>query len=187
PETALDLFAQYPVLARQVVTHLDHWLATSLELLRRWCADWPSLRAAFAPHHDPGPLVEVRANAGDAHRGGRSVQVVRCASGLQIVYKPKSLAVDQHFQELLGWLNERGLSAPFRLLTIVDRGDYGWVEHVAPAACSCRDEVARFYRRQGGYLAVLYALAGAAFHDQHLIAAGGPPAPADRATPLPSP
>src|SRR5262249_18738812 len=60
-EAGLDLFAEYPVLARQVVTHLDRWLASSLELLDRACADWPALRAAFSPDGDPGPLVEVEA------------------------------------------------------------------------------------------------------------------------------
>jgi type 2 lantibiotic biosynthesis protein LanM len=174
PETALDLFAEYPVLTRQVVIRLDHWLATSLEFLERCCADWPALCAAFSPDHDPGPLVEVQANAGDAHRG-RSVQILRFASGLRVVYKPKPLAVDQHFQELLGWLNDRGVATPFRQLLILDRGAYGWVEFVSPADCSSRDEAARFYRRTGGYLAVLYALAGADFHDENLIAVGEHP------------
>jgi type 2 lantibiotic biosynthesis protein LanM len=174
-EAALDLFAEYPVLARLVVTRLERWLTTTLELLERIGADWPALRAAFSPHHDPGPLVEVEADAGDAHRGGRSVQILRFASGLRIVYKPKPLAVDRHFQELLGWLNARGVAAPFRQLTILDRGTYGWVEFVSPADCTLRDEVARFYRRTGGYLAVLYALAGADCHEQNLIAVGEQP------------
>jgi type 2 lantibiotic biosynthesis protein LanM len=174
-EAALDLFVEYPVLARLVVIRLERWLTTTLELLERIGTDWLTLRAAFSPHHDPGPLVEVEADAGDAHRGGRSVQVLRFASGLRIVYKPKPLAVDRHFQELLGWINARGVAAPFRQLTILDRGSYGWVEFVSPSDCTLRDEVARFYRRTGGYLAVLYALAGADFHEENLIAVGEQP------------
>src|SRR5262249_26949696 len=150
PEIARELFNEYPVLARQIVLCLDTWLAVSLEFLQRWCADWPTIRAAFSPDEDPGPLVAIQANAGDSHRGGRSVMIARCRSGFQVVYKPKSLAVDQHFQELLAWLNERGASPPFRQLKIVDRGSYGWVEFVSPSGCSCAEEVERFYRRQGG-------------------------------------
>jgi type 2 lantibiotic biosynthesis protein LanM len=175
PEIARELFREYPVLARQVVVCLDNWLAASLEFLQRWCADWPVLRAAFSPGEDPGPLVGLRADAGDSHRGGRSVMIARCRSGFQVVYKPKSLAVDQHFQELLGWLNERGASPPFRQLRVVDRGGYGWVEYVAPAGCSRADEVQRFYRRQGGYLALLYALVGTDVHFENIIAAGEHP------------
>jgi type 2 lantibiotic biosynthesis protein LanM len=178
-EAALDLFAEYPVLARLVVTRLERWLTTTLELLERIGADWPALRAAFSAERDPGPLAEIEAGAGDSHRGGRSVAILRFASGLRILYKPKPLAVDRHFQELLGWLNERGVAAPFRQLLVLDRGAYGWAEFVSPADCSSRDEVARFYRRTGGLLAALYALAGADFHDQNLIAAGEQPVPID--------
>jgi hypothetical protein len=108
PEVARELFREYPVLARQVVLCLDNWLAASLEFLQRWCVDWQVIRAAFSPGEDPGPLVALRADAGDSHRGGRSVMIARCRSGFQVIYKPKSLAVDQHCQKLLGWLKERG-------------------------------------------------------------------------------
>ncbi|MEX2286285.1 MAG: type 2 lanthipeptide synthetase LanM family protein, partial [Planctomycetaceae bacterium] len=41
--------------------------------------------------------------------------------------------------------------------------------------CMSRDEVARFYRRHGGYLALLYMLAAADFHHENVIAAGEHP------------
>src|SRR5207302_1862700 len=132
PDIALELFREYPVLARQIVIRLDNWLAASLEFLQRWCADWSAICAAFCPGQDPGPLVGILADAGDSHRGGRSVLIAQCRSGFQVVYKPKSLAVDQHFQELLGWLNERGLSPASRQMKVLDRGSYGWEEFVAP-------------------------------------------------------
>ena len=175
PEVARELFREYPVLARQIVLCLDNWLAVSLEFLQRWCADWPTIRAAFSPDKDPGPLVAIQANAGDSHRGGRSVVIARCRSGFQVVYKPKSLAVDQHFQDLLGWLNDRGACPPFRQLQIVDRGSYGWVEFALRSACSSPEQLEQFYRREGGYLALLYALAATDFHFENVIAAGDQP------------
>jgi hypothetical protein len=111
PEIARELFREYPVLAQQVVLCLDNWLAASLEFLQRWCADWPVIRAAFNPNEEPGPLAALGADAGDSHRGGRSVMIARCRSGFEVIYKPKSLAVDQHFQQLLGWLKERGANS----------------------------------------------------------------------------
>src|SRR5205814_3045250 len=110
-------------------------------VLRRWCADWPVIRGALTPAHDPGPLVKIQGDAGDGHRGGRTVWIVECRSGFKIVYKPKSMAVDRHFQEVLGWLNELGFCAPFRQLNILDRGDYGWEEFVCPQSCSVAEEV----------------------------------------------
>ena len=57
PEYAMEFFREYPVLARQIVNCLDHWLSASLEFLERWCADWPAIRSSFSPGADPGPLV----------------------------------------------------------------------------------------------------------------------------------
>jgi type 2 lantibiotic biosynthesis protein LanM len=175
PATALELLREYPVLARQVVLCLDNWLAASLEFLQRWCADWPLICATFSPHEAPGPLASIQTDAGDSHRGGRSVLIAQCRSGFQVVYKPKSLTVDEHFQELLGWLNERGASPPFRQIKILDRGRYGWVEFVSPGSCASAEEIERFYRREGGFLALLYALAAMDFHYENVIAAGEHP------------
>src|SRR4030095_2241898 len=110
-----------------------------------WSADFRQIRDAFSPAQDPGELVHIESDAGDRHRGGRTVWIVRCSSGFKVVYKPKSMAVDQHFQALVSWINERGFSVPLRTLAVLDRGDYGWEEFLSPQGCSSREEVARFY------------------------------------------
>jgi type 2 lantibiotic biosynthesis protein LanM len=175
PEVALALLQEYPVLARQVVRCIENWLQFSLEFLRHLCADWEALRVTFSPEQDPGLLVQVKGGVGDKHRGGRSVLIAQFGSGLQVVYKPKSLAVDVHVQELLAWVNARGDHPPFRVLTLLDRGTHGWVEFVAAHGCTSTEEVRRFYERQGGYLALLYALEATDFHHENLIAAGEHP------------
>jgi type 2 lantibiotic biosynthesis protein LanM len=175
PETALALLQEYPVLARHLLEGVDCWVACSLEFLQRLRADWEALGATFSAGHEVGPLVHVAGGIGDAHRGGRSVWIVQFRSGLRLVYKPRSLAVDVHFQELLAWLNEHGDHPPFRTLKILARENYGWVEFVAAAGCHSAEEVRRFYQRQGGYLALLYALEATDFHFENLIAAGEHP------------
>lgn len=175
PDIRLELFSEYPVLGRLAVTAVDQWLHTSLEFVQRWRADWPVMRATFCAGTEPGPLTKIDAEAGDRHRDGRAVWVVHCGSGFKVVYKPKPMAVDQHFQELLQWLNEQGASPPFRPLRVIDRGNYGWEEFVSPEPCVSREEVVRFYERTGGFLALLYALAAADFHHENLIAAGEHP------------
>jgi type 2 lantibiotic biosynthesis protein LanM len=175
PQVRLEFFREYPVLARLVVTALESWLNCSLEFLQRWCADWPAIRAEFALATDPDPLASIESDAGDRHRGGRTVWIVQCRSGFKVVYKPKPLAVDQHFQQLLGWLNDHGVAAPFRQLKILDRGAYGWEEFVSPKGCSSREEVGRFYERSGGYLALLHGLAATDFHHENVLAVGEHP------------
>jgi hypothetical protein len=108
PQAALAILAEYPVLTRQLALCIEQWLEVSLEFLGRLCADWQTIRSQFSPHEDPGPLLELVGGAGDTHRGGRSVMIARFESGFHLVYKPKSLSIDTHFQELLTWLNGRG-------------------------------------------------------------------------------
>src|SRR5262249_21354077 len=134
--------------------------------------DWEQIRAQFALTSDPGMLIAVSGGAGDTHRGGRSVMMLQFASGWQLVYKPKSLTVDVHFQELLSWLNERGDHPGFRTVKLLDRGTYGWSEFVPVCDCLSEEEVERFYERQGGYLALLYALEATDFHAENIIASG---------------
>jgi len=174
-DVALALLEEYPVLARQLVVRLDHWVNFSLEFLEHLTADWDLIRTTFASGDDPGGLVEVSGGVGDSHRGGRSVLIAKFTSGLQVVYKPRSLAVDVHFQELLAWLNARGDHPPFRTLKVRDRVDHGWMEFAAAQGCGSPEELRRFYERQGAYLALLYALEATDFHFENLIAAGEHP------------
>ena len=175
PMAAADLMDEYPVLARQVGLCVDQWVAATGEFLERLCDDWGDIRATFSPRACPGVLVGMAMGSGDKHRQGRSVIVASFSSGFRLVYKPRSLAVDNHFQELLTWVNARGALAPFRTLTIIDRGTYGWVEFVHHEGCSSVRGISRFYQRQGGYLAILYALCAVDFHYENLIAAGEHP------------
>jgi type 2 lantibiotic biosynthesis protein LanM len=175
PEIALVLLREYPVLARQLALRINQWAEFSLEFLGKLAADWRTIQTSLGGESDPGMLDEVTGGAGDRHRGGRSVVIAKFSSGLRIVYKPRSLSVDVHFQELLEWLNARAGWAPFRTLRVLDRGEYGWVEYVAAQGCSSTAELTRFYERQGAYLAVLFALEATDFHFENLIAAGEHP------------
>jgi type 2 lantibiotic biosynthesis protein LanM len=177
PEVALSVLREYPVLLRQVVVWLDDAGAAAAELATRLTEDWPRLVAELFDGRDPGRLVEVR-STGDRHRGGRTVAVCRFASGERIVYKPKSLAVDRVFGELLAWLRERG-GIDLRVPLTLDRGDYGWTEFVVESGCEDREALLRFYRRQGALLAMLHLLHATDFHNENLIAAGEYPVPID--------
>ncbi|KAB8331084.1 type 2 lantipeptide synthetase LanM [Scytonema tolypothrichoides VB-61278] len=175
PEVVIPLLQEYPVLARQLVISIKRWVNFSLEFLQHLCNDWDAICTTFSPKAEPGLLVQIDGGRGDTHRGGRSVLIAKFSSGFQVVYKPKPLAVDIHFQELLEWLNQRGNHPSFRTLKIINRGTYGWVEFFAVQTCTNSEEIQRFYERQGAYLALLYALEATDFHNENLIATGENP------------
>lgn len=173
-EIALGLLHEYPVLARQIMIRANQWVACNLEFLRALCADWEAIRKMFVSDGDPGVLIEVKGGVGDQHRNGRSVQICGFSSGLKLVYKPRPLALDRHFQELLNWAS-RHSHLCFRTLKVLDREDHGWVEFVAASPCDSPEAITRFYERQGGYLALLFAVEASDFHFENIIAAGEHP------------
>lgn len=172
--TREEILRRYPVLARHLIDQARLWQDTTAELAERLLADWRDL-AALLEADPQDELTEIRVGEGDRHRGGRSVSILRFASGLQAVYKPRPLAVESRFQELLLWLNARGWEPSFRTLKILDRGSHGWMEHVESFPCSSHAELERYYRRQGAYLALLHALEATDVHAENLIAVGEHP------------
>ena len=175
PEGVRPLVAEYPVLFRLAATRLESWVSTSLEMVERLYADWEAIGATFFSGKELGRLLRIEAAQHNTKRGGRSVAVFAFDSGLKVVYKPRSLALEGHFQDVLTWLNACGQQPTFRTLAMLDRGTHGWVEWVDAAECASEAEVQRFYQRQGAYLALLYALEATDFHMSNVIAAGEHP------------
>lgn len=167
-----QIIQEYPVLARSLVTAGDYWVEMAGEFLRHLVADAPLLRETFTDTDHLGALTVLTAGAGDLHRHGRSVIVAEFSSGTRIVYKPRPLTVDKHFQELVEWINARGQDPPLRAVRTISVRDHGWAEFVANTPCATQDEVTRFYDRFGAYLAILHALNATDFHYENVIASG---------------
>ncbi|GAA4206175.1 type 2 lanthipeptide synthetase LanM family protein [Actinocatenispora rupis] len=180
PAVAVPLLAEYPVLARLLTTAADQWVRAGAELLTRLAADRAALAETFGGGADPGPVAAIRTGLGDRHRDGRAVALVDFASGLRVVYKPRSVAVDGHVAALVDWLNGQ-LARPLRMPVTLARDGYGWVEHVAAHPS---DDPAAFYHRAGSLLAVLYLLDAVDCHAQNLVAAGNQPVLVDLETAL---
>lgn len=175
PQVQLSLWEEYPVLARQVLETINRWVENSLELIQHLSQDWEQICYHFQPSVDPGKLVKIKRGQGDSHNNGKSVTILQFSSDWQLVYKPRSLAVDEHFQQILLWLNAKGFKPNFQTLKSLNFNNYGWVEFVSSSPCSCQAEINRFYQRQGGYLGLLYILEATDFHFENLIAAGEHP------------
>ena len=178
-ERLLKLLQEYPVLARMMVATVERWVAVGLELLERVAKDREELGRFFLSGQELGEVSALAVGVGDVHRGGRSVAHVKFSAGIQLVYKPRSLDIDAGFQRLLNWLNTHGLSTPHRMLKLLNRGDYGWVEFVKADECTTRDQLQRFYLRQGSLMALLYMLRAVDLHMENLIASGEHPVVVD--------
>lgn len=173
----------YPVLAR-ILARTSLAAADALTEMLGRLADDRELLAASGVLGDQGPeaggrgpvaLTGVDAGAGDSHRGGRSVMLLRFTDGTRLVYKPRPLAAHRHFNSLVEWFGSQPGTPTLRALRVLDRGEYGWVEFVEERPCASAAETHLFYRRQGALLALLHLLDGTDLHQENLIACGPHP------------
>jgi type 2 lantibiotic biosynthesis protein LanM len=175
-EAELDrLLLTYPVLARLLATCVLDWTEATSEFLHRFHKDTPALEEMFANGRPLGPIADVITDLSDPHHGGRTVNRVVFASGLQVVYKPRSLASEAAFSSLLRWLKDGRLPLSLKAPAVLDCGTHGWMEYVASAPCSDAAGVERYYTRAGMLLALAYVLGGSDLHQGNLIACGDHP------------
>ncbi|UBU10321.1 type 2 lanthipeptide synthetase LanM family protein [Nonomuraea gerenzanensis] len=128
---------------------------------------------------DTGELIALSFGAGDSHRGGQTVAMLACASGVA-VYKPRSVAVDVALARLLAAvLQDEPAHARIAVPDVVPRDGYGWARHVEHRYCDGERELRLFYRNLGHWLAVMRLLGGSDLHAENLVAAGPVPTVVD--------
>ncbi len=162
----------YPVLARQLAQHCLNWAAEVADFLGRLAGDWSALarHLRLPPLLETGVVADLTPGLSDPHRGGRTVWQVALANGATFAYKPKSLATDRVWNELLGWCNERGLSPWMPHLWTLPRSGYGWTEWADGDGDGSGDP-----RQWGMVLGLLHLLHGADCHRENLVVRNGQP------------
>ncbi|MEB3342866.1 type 2 lanthipeptide synthetase LanM family protein [Okeania sp.] len=171
----LVLLQEKPVLARlmAIATHL--WIESTIELITRLDSDWHEINRKFHPNFDIKQVVAIQCGLSDYHYNGRSVIALHFASGLKLIYKPKSISLEEKYFKLLAWFNEQRFYRNFKLLKILNRSTYGWVELIENLPCKNPEEAKRYYERSGSLLCLTYVLNITDLHKENIIACGEHP------------
>jgi len=168
-----DLASHYPTLLSRIDVLVRNRCAATLRFARHWASDRQQL--AIVCDGDPGELHELRFNAGDSHGGGFTVAVLDCKGG-RLVYKPRSVAIDIALRNFVAELEkDHGGELRIGVPAAVNCGDYGWAEFITHRYAAESDELARFYRGVGHWLAIMRLLGGSDLHAENLIARGATP------------
>lgn len=161
-------YATYPRLRPRLWVLIQNRVDAVEELAGRLAADRDALRV-FVGNRS---LTSVEMHRGDCHRGGRSV--ARLVFGdRSVMYKPRSLAVDQALADFLASLSGVGLDTAMEVPRILSREDYGWSEYVQHRFCADEGEQRRFYTGLGQWAAVMAFLDGSDMHSENVMAVGG--------------
>jgi len=166
---------RYPALARLVSTLTDFWVDAVAEFLVRLDADRDVLEETFSAGARLGRVAAIETGLSDPHNQWRSALAVIFECGVTVMYKARDLELEAGYFGLLAWLNEHGSPLDFKLLRVIRRAGYGWVEFAEHRPCVEAREAERYYRRAGMLLAVVSVLGGTDFHEQNVVASGEQP------------
>jgi type 2 lantibiotic biosynthesis protein LanM len=169
----LPLFQKYPVLGRLIATAIAFWVESTHEFLQRLDQDKADIQQIFNSTVDRlGKVTKIQTSLSDFHNRGRSVLLLTFESELKLIYKPKNLGLEVTFNQLLDWCNQHSQLLDFKVIQVLNRNHYGWVEYVEHQPCESEAAVERFYQRAGMLLCLLYILRGTDCHHENLIASG---------------
>lgn len=169
-----DFFVRYSSLARRLATAAACWVEATAEMTERLANDFPELESVLNGGGSLGQVTKVE-RLSEPHGGGRRVMALTMSGGRKLVYKPRPVACEAAFQDLLCELATKGLTcapAPFKM---VSRYGYGWSEWLEPAKAKDLAEVERYFERAGALLCLVELLGGDDLHAENVVAtAGGP-------------
>ncbi len=167
----MKLFEEYAALGRMLASSAELWVEATAELVQRFSQDRSAICQTFGISGDPF-VAAVESCASDPHNGLRAVCILRLGSGERIIYKPRPIAAEALWNELLKFCQALGAPVDFRNYRTLDKGEYGWTEYVRGFVCRNQEEVNRYMTRAGALLAIVYLLGGSDCHADNIILAG---------------
>jgi lantibiotic modifying enzyme len=176
----VPFFRTFSVLGRLVARSVEQWLSANTRFLSRLSADRQVLTDLGSG--DPGLVTALHPVLSDRHNGGQTVYRLRFASGLDLAYKPKSVAAEAAYADLIAWVNAHEPPLPLHTARAIDRDGYGWQLWIEAAPCTTPTEQSELLQRTGMLAVLLHALGGVDFGADNVVRAGGMPVPVDLET-----
>jgi len=165
---------KYPLVNSLQQDMLQQLTAFETELHNHLQTDTDSLSQLFNNNQPISFPVKISTNQGDLHNGGKSTAIVEFTSGLKIVYKPRSGAMDVAFNTFISQVAaDTGIE--LKTARVLDRGSYFWMEYIAHLPVASASKLSEYYTQCGALLAVVFLLGGTDFHFENIVACGKHP------------
>lgn len=158
-----EVYEAYPTLYDNMMRALEDSIRNMVEMLDRFAEDREEINSRFFPNRPCKAIRQVGGGSSDSHRHGRRVLVLELDNGEKLVYKPRSLAVDRAYEAFLRWVSDN-IGMSMKWSQVWDRKEYGWCQWVSAMCCHSREEMERYYFRNGILLCVSYLLGSEDFH-----------------------
>ena len=173
---------EYPVLARFLGEATALWIESTRSFLVHLGEDAELLGNVFNEGKAMGTISEVRIELSDPHNGGKTVIGLLFESGTSCFYKPKNLASDELFQDLLTLLEKDPAILPMKKMEIIVRDDHGWTNEIVVEGLKGEAQAERYFERMGTILFAMLLLGANDCNIENIIPSGEYPVTIDTET-----
>ena len=168
-EDFIDIFKEYPVLARIVTIRTLYLKMNYCRLLQNVDNDYLEIKKILG--ENKLFLTDIEIGTGDSHEQGNSVTILHFGNK-KLVYKPKNLKVCEAIEEFILWCTSSADLLPFRIPRGIYKEEYTYNEFISPEYCKTNEEIEKYYIRFGYLIALCYILNLNDIHLENLIADG---------------
>lgn len=174
------LLEQSPAIVRIINALVSQWVNFSKHLIIRFTDDYRIIQKHLNLPNDQGLKIRsIKCGLSDPHCCGQTVAKIEFSNMACLFYKPRSVKNDLAWASLLKWVAGNGFQVPLVVPSVIDRGEYGWVEAIFSSECHSRCQVKRYFRTAGAWTAFLHILNSNDFHEENVISAGDQFVPLD--------
>ena len=159
---------KYPIIIDITKRKLNDYYFYLIEIISYYMRDSKQIDKKF--DNSFGQILDIHLSQGDNH-SGKSVAIIECENG-SLVYKPRSFSTDMLVKKLLDKLVEYDNTIECKMPKFLSFDDHSWQECINPNECVNMEEVHRYYKRIGIYLAIFFILSSNDMHYENLIACG---------------
>lgn len=159
------IVSAYPELIQVLHTAHRNWMTAVVELGERLGQDLEALGALGWK----GCPSSCSSALSDYHDGGRCVLKLGDQFETHVYYKPRSLAIEVAFGDLYQNAFQAAFGYPPPLPTILNRGDYGWVQDIGVFQTICPSEARDHCLHLGFLVGVLFRLRATDIHSANVV------------------
>ena len=165
-----EFIYEYPLLFRVIIEESIKAMNYFQEVDVNLKNDFDKLKSKF---NIKGELISLESNAGDSHKGQKQVIILKFEKG-KVLYKPRNLGIDQSFERLLLYINNK-IETKLYAAKVINCGNYGWQEYIPYIECKDEKDVKEYYTNLGIYSCLLNVLLASDMHMENIIASGSVP------------
>lgn len=172
-----NIYNEYYSLVEVLRIIAEEYFEFVLEIVTNTKNEWDEISKKIFNDKEIKLIESVTTELGDTHKGGKTVATIKFSDGCKLIYKPRTLRLEEGYQSLLGFFEKNIDNEVFKIkkAKIHTINNYGWMEFIQYEECKNKSDIEKFYIRSGYLLFILYLLNSVDFHHENLIAHGSYP------------